>query len=395
MKDEQPKDPLYPEGYDNLELKEKIKAQSERLKEEKEHSQDFNSEKGFKTLKKINKYASTIFSREQREDLEDEKKKRIGIIITTLIILTLVISTYYFLVYAPSQANLEEAQTEKLNELHTLYSGPLASASEAFNIEKEIKESRNSFEVESIDILGPATKDWKNHHIKAIGTNHDDFNRTMAIYESNTTKNAIMPTTEALSFVNNNNAEILSQVKFEKPNTVSVPILISRLQASGGLLSVGSIVDIYTTNNTNQTTTINETSPDISGCTVLSILRCEESGEIESEYGKAQTVVQGNNTNPNENTETFRGNVLELIKGSIAGGYNEQETIDMLNDYGIKLSNYEREINLGELDAQYLLLLETPADKVNYMLNNMENIILTIPTKNAPSWMIQEITESQ
>ena len=66
----------------------------------------------------------------------------------------------------------------------------------------------------------------------------------------------------------------------------------------------------------------------------------------------------------------------------------------MLKNYGLKLSNYEREINLGELDAQYLLLVETPSNKVNYMLNNMENIILTIPTKNAPSWMVEEIQSS-
>ena len=327
------------------------------------------------------------------EPIEDEKKKKIGIIITTLIILTLIMSAYYFLIYEPSQANLEEAQTTKLNELHSLYKGPLASATEAFNLEKEITESKNAFEVETVDVMGPATKDWKQHHQKAIETNHDDFNRTMAIYETNTSKNAIMPVSEALNFVNNNDATILSNVKFEKPDTVSVPILISRLQASGGLLSVGSVVDVYTTNQTNQTD-FNSTSPDISGCTILSILRYEESGNIESEYGKAQTLVQGNTTNPNENTETFRGNVLELIKGSLAGGYNEEETIAMLKNYGLKLSNYEREINLGELDAQYLLLVETPSNKVNYMLNNMENIILTIPTKNAPSWMVEEIQSS-
>ena len=63
----------------------------------------------------------------------------------------------------------------------------------------------------------------------------------------------------------------------------------------------------------------------------------------------------------------------------------------MLKDYGIKLSNYERQINLGDLDAQYMILLETPQDKVNFLINNMENIILTIPTSNAPDWMINEI----
>ena len=46
--------------------------------------------------------------------------------------------------------------------------------------------------------------------------------------------------------VNENDAEILSKIKFDEPNTVSVPILISRLQAGAGLVNVGSVVDIYT-----------------------------------------------------------------------------------------------------------------------------------------------------
>lgn len=83
-----------------------------------------------------------------------------------------------------------------------------------------------------------------------------------------------------------------------------------------------------------------------------------------------------------------------MIKGSMMKGYSEQETLEMLKGYGVKLSNYERQINLGDLDAQYMLLIETPQDKVSYMLNNMDNIILTIPTSNAPNWMINEINST-
>ena len=99
-------------------------------------------------------------------------------------------------------------------------------------------------------------------------------------------------------------------------------------------------------------------------------------------------------TNPNENTQTFKSNVLELLKGSIINGYNEKQTAELLQNYGIKLSNYERQINLGDLDAQYMLLVETPQDKVNFLLDNMDQIILTIPTTNAPSWMVNEINST-
>lgn len=83
-----------------------------------------------------------------------------------------------------------------------------------------------------------------------------------------------------------------------------------------------------------------------------------------------------------------------MIKGAIVNGYDENETFDLLKSYGVKLSNYERQINLGDLDAQYMLLVETPQDKVNYLINNMDNIVLTIPTSEAPDWMISEISST-
>ena len=41
-----------------------------------------------------------------------------------------------------------------------------------------------------------------------------------------------------------------------------------------------------------------------------------------------------------------------------------------------------------------MLLVETPQDKVNFLLDNMNQIILTIPTTNAPSWMVSEINST-
>ncbi|MDO5848173.1 MAG: DUF515 domain-containing protein [Methanobrevibacter sp.] len=397
MNNKIPEDSIYPYEYEeNTEsLKRKIQKQKElnrpRLKEEHEE----NITNDLKIFEKINERLSKIFKSSSSDIGEDEKKKKIGIAITTLIVIVLITSCYYFLIYEPSQKSLEEARTEKLNELHSLYKGPLASSTESFTLEKQIKKAKSAHEVNAINIMGPATKDWREFQKKAINENHDKFNRTMAIYQTEDNKTVIMPISDAFTIVNNNGANILSNIEFKKPNTISVPILLSRLQAGAGLISVGSIVDIYTQNNLNNSQNLeNDSSLAISGCTVVSIMRCEASGEIESEYGTSQTLVKGNNTNPNENTKTFTANVIEMIKGSLAGGYNERQTLNLLKNYGVKLANCERGINLAELDAQYLLLLEVPHDKVNYVLDNMDNIILTIPTSNAPTWMVNELKDT-
>ena len=386
MNNKKPRDPLFPKGFEEAkELKKQIPQN---------YPKPNKKDDELTPLKKLNHKLGVYLTPDSVEITDDEKKRKIGLIITTLILTTLILSAYYFIVYEPSQEELTLAKTTKLNELHDLYCGALTTSPNAFLLEEKINDANSPDEINRINILTPATKDWKSFHKKSVFANQDKYNRTMAIY-SNESKNVILPTSQAMQIVNENTAEVLSKIKFEKPNTVSVPILVSRLQAGAGLINVGSVVDVYTNYNyTDDNYTTNDTSPDISGCTVLAIMRYEDSGEIDSEYSKAAMIVKGNNTNPKENTKTFSSDALELIKGAMLEGYDEEETFEMLKDYGIKLSNYERQINLGDLNAEYMLLIETPQDKVDYMINNMDNIVLTIPTSKAPEWMINEISST-
>lgn len=383
-----PRDPLHPRGFEETqELRNQITRDFPKPNKKEEKDE-------LSPLKKLNHKLGIYLSPKTTSISDEEKKRKIGVIISTIIIITLVVSAYYFIIYEPTQEQLSIAKTTKLNELHDLYSGALATSPNALLLENKINDAQSPEEIETINILTPATKDWKSYHKKSIGLNQDRYNRTMAVYE-NESKNTIIPISEAMEILNENDATILSKIKFEEPNTVSVPILVSRLQAGAGLVKVGSVVDIYTNyNSSDDNYTTNSSAPKISGCTVLSIMRYEENGEIDSEYSKTKMTVRGNDTYPRENTRGFSSDVLEMIKGAIVNGYDENETYKMLEDYGVKLSNYEREINLGDLDAQYMLLIETPQEKVNYVLNNMDNIVLTIPTSEAPDWMVKEINST-
>ena len=387
MNTKKPKDPLYPKGFEETrELKKQIYDDFQKPSKKDEQDE-------LTPLKKLNRKIGIYLSPKSIDISDNEKKRKIGVIITTIILLTLIISAYYFIIYEPSQEQLSLAKTTKLNELHELYSGALATSPNVLLLENKINDAATPEEVETINIITQATKDWKTFHKQSINLHQDKYNRTMAVYE-NESKNTIISTTEAMEIVNENDATILSQIKFEEPNTVSVPILVSRLQAGAGLVKVGSVVDIYANSNSTYENASNSTAPEISGCTVLSIMRYEENGEIDSEYSKSKMIVAGNTTNPKENTKSFSSDVLEMIKGAIVNGYDEKETFEMLENYGVKLSNYERQINLGDLDAQYMLLIETPQDKVNFILNNMDNIVLTIPTTDAPDWMVTEISST-
>ena len=382
MSNKKPRDPLFPKGF------EKTKNIKEQFKEETLPKPSKKDE--LSPLKRLNHKLGVYLNPKDTNITENEQKRKIGIIITVLILITLIIASYYFIIYQPQQEELSLMKTTKLNELHDLYSGPLVTSSNALILENKINEAKSIEELSSINILTSATKDWKSYHKKTINANEDNYGRIMIVY-LNESKDVLINYSDAMKIVSENDAKVLSQLKFEKPNTVSVPVLLTRLQAGAGLINVGSVVDVYLNSNYTDENNTNNNSPQISGCTVLSIMRYEENGEIDSEYSKSSMHIKGNTTYPRENTKGFSSNVLELLKGSIIKGYDEKETISMLNNYGIKLSNYERQINLGDLDAQYMLLIEVPEDKVNFMINNMEDIVLTIPTSKAPTWMVDEL----
>gem|GEM_PF-466568 len=399
----------------------------------KDNDEDFenNSDEIILNEKKFNlrdlfKLNKKDFNKIKNRIVTDEDAKTLmGAAIFGLILIVLVSSSYYFFFYQPFQDELATAKIAKLNELNSFYKGPLALDNEAFTLKSQIENAKSSQEIETIDIIRPATESWRFYHNKEINIVKDDFNRVMATYTSNKTKNVIMDIDNAHKMVADNDAMVLANIEFKKPDTVAIPILVTRLQAGAGLISVGTIVDIYTLNSEDiynqQDSSISENGnesnsntsdspsnqnlldsdnnessslyegPDVSGVTVLAIMRSKESGSIDANYIKTKINVNGTITNQIETTDSFSTDVDEMLRGAIAGGFNEAVIAQLLDKYGLKLSDYERRSNLAELDVQYLLLIEVPRGDVLYVINNMDSLILTIPIEHAPNWMVDEL----
>ncbi|KZX15497.1 hypothetical protein MBCUT_14940 [Methanobrevibacter cuticularis] len=415
----------------------KYNSSSDLVQNKKEKKQ-FN----LKDIIKLDKNSVKDFKKTFLSKDDDETKTMVGGAIFGLIIIVLLFSSYYFLIYSPSQDALAAAKTSKLNELNSLFKGPLALDNDAFVIKSQIESANSPEEAKSIDILRPATAKWREYHNRIINNAHDDFNRVMAVYEATSNKkNVIMDVEDAHSFVDENDGTSLANLEFKKPDTVAVPILISRLQAGAGLLTVGSIVDIYSLNSesnqisdsksNDQSTDQNDSqsgssessdqevsnddsnsnssyissptssddkkisnSPIISGATILAIMRSKDSGVIDANYIKTHITTNGDQINQIEDSKSFSTNVEEMLRGAITGGFNEKEIADLLNSYGLTLSNYERSSNIAEIDVQYLILVEVPREDVSFVINDMDNLILTIPTSYAPTWMVNELQDT-
>jgi len=279
------------------------------------------------------------------------------------------------------------------------FKGPLATDPQKQAILAEIDSGQTPEEVLAVDVLGPATKSWRKYQSQEINTKKDRFNRVMVLYnvtEGNqtTSKRAIMKVSDAQKIVNEADATVLANMAIQTPDTVAVPIMISRLQAAGGLIGVGSMVDIYLNVNqtgNNTTVTSQETTPRISGATVLAILRAKDSGSVDASILRSQNISMNTMSSGVSMEKKTAADVEQLLRAAAAGGLSEEDIRAILQNYGIRLSDYERAANLGELDATYLIILEVPREDVPFLIQNMNSIILTVPTQNAPEWMIREL----
>ena len=350
---------------------------------------------------------------------DDDQKTLVGAAVFGVILIVVAVVGYYFLFYAPYQDTLNNAKMQKYNEVNSYFKGGLASDPKKQILLAEIDSSVTPDQVLAVDVLGPATTSWRTYQNQQINTKKDAYNRVMITYTAGNTstdqtsdgeKDRMMNVTAAQEIVNEADAAVLSNMYIETPDTVAVPILVSRLQAAGGLVTVGNTVDVYLRTNAstqstgNETNTSTSTSPEISGATVLAILRSSSTGTIDANLTQAQSAAaaaaaaSGNASygaaagyGASKSKSVQVTNVQELLKAAASRTWNQNQITSLLNSYGWRLSDYEMLSNTGELDAQYMILLEVPREKAPFLIQNMDSVMLTVPTQAAPTWMINEL----
>ncbi len=336
---------------------------------------------------------------------DDDQKTLVGAAVFAIIFVVLVGAAYYFIIYAPYQESMTAAKQAKITEVDTYFKGPLALDPRKSSILAEIDGGTTPESVLAVDVLGPATSAWREYQNQQIKSKKDPYGRVMISYEASGQKNMIMKASEAKKIVNEADAAVLSNLEIEVPDTVAVPIIIDRLRAAGGLVNVGDTVDVYlTTTNTTTDQPTNATNatqpvvkpvdtsmPNISGCTVLAILRAKESGEMDADLKQSQSIAINTLTMTNLRQQSAEGGLQELLKAAASRTWNEGQVKSLLNAYGWRLSDFERVSNLGELDVKYMLLLEVPRENALFLMQNSDYVQLTVPTQDAPQWMVKEL----
>ena len=342
-----------------------------------------------KSLEENNDSPKLLHRKKSLKNKENEELLT-GIIVVFLII-TIIFSTgYYFLIFAPQQNELNNLKQEKINQVNNLLDEDENHNKEA--ILSEIERCDDIQSLNNLDVELMAYPILKNSLLNQLKEYKDKYNR-VELHTDNTTD--IMNINNATNYINSRDANTLSSISIKPVDSVIVPLSINRKQAASGLITVGDIVDIYKTNtyqpeevtvsDENQSDTDNNinihTSKIVGGSKVVSILRSKDSAVIEQNTELSQSPKTRNLS------QTSSLDIQQILSSKAAGTYDESQIKILTDDYATRLSNYERTSKIGELDVEYIIMLEVPQNSVEYLIDNMDNIILTIPTYDAPSWV--------
>jgi hypothetical protein len=352
---------------------------------------------------------------------EEDQRTLVGAAVFGIILIILVGAGYYFLVYSPYQQTLVSAQNAKISEVNSYFKGGLANDPNKNSLLLKISTAQTPDQALAVDVIGPATTDWRNYQTQQITNKSDPYGRVQISYSTQPTtatdvgatassanvKNLIVKATDAQTIVNEADASVLANMDITTPDTVAVPVYLSRIQAAGGLLNVGDSVDVYQNVNTSAATTGNNTTaaptttssaaPEISGATVLAILRdTTSSSDYDANLSCATAVsIDGTGLGVASGSEA-KGTIEQVLQAGASGNWNQAQINTLLTAYGWKLSNFERVSNLGDMSANYLVVLEVPRANALWVIQNdnflaSSSLYLVVPTQSAPTWMIQEL----
>lgn len=366
----------------------------------------------YQRLDFLNSNNKQRLNRNEDHEIETDysnKEFNIGLIVIILIIILIVTFGYYLLIFQPQMQELQEHKNIKINQVNQLFNSSTSEDANKQAILAKIDSASTVSEVDNIDVYAWATPIIKNNLKEQIKTQKDKFGRVQ-INTDNTSN--IISQDDADKYLNTLDADKLSQTTISMPDTVIIPLSLNRRQAASGLIKTGDSVDIYNTNKelnnnqeqlnstgdntelsdeSNQTTNSTEfdnipvnSSIDkklVGGATVVSILRSKDSGSVDSNIELSQYPHTRNYT------QSSKVDIEEVIMAKSSGTFDESKLKILLDDYGWKISNYERLANIGDLDCEYIIMLEVPRDTTQELINNMDTLLLAIPSYDAPDWV--------
>jgi hypothetical protein len=309
---------------------------------------------------------------------------------------------------AQEQAKLAElatAKSDKIDEIRDAFAGlPQDYTAGRDRLTQDVKTSPTKEDVENIDYEIAALSSWRQFRTGEVDLKAAATGQVIALIGEKIVKDsgAIKSQIQILA-LSELKAMIIKETRSE-----FLPIRLPRDQITGGYANVDDRVNIHYRFFEN----INGTDfPRVKYLAkdgkVVEIMRAAGTISLSEAESQAQsgggTEGKGNVTSislggtsfsitdgPYGASAGFRSltkssvytvNLAEVQKAAAASKISEEELMKSLEKYGIRLTEIERETNIGDFSAEYLMLVEVTEDEAREVIRYLDkkaNILITI-----------------
>lgn len=307
----------------------------------------------------------------------------------------------------PREAPLPEVKAQVVDAVNRAFEGlPLAYSAEKRQLITRVNEATTSAEVRAVDYEEAANRAWRSYwigEVQAAAQKTGDI-ELKAGNDTYRTTDVILQKLNFISYT------VLKTASLRAIRAEYVPLRLTRLQAAGGMVEIGDVVNVYHKEGGNISILSRRSR-------VMAILRGKESGSInlaESERkmaggegsegkGSVSSVTGGSISSVegpfpasagykmSQTQSTYTVSIEEVQKVAAASKLPDGYIENALESYGIKLNKIERETNIGNMDAEYLILLEVGSDEapglVSKVLSPEERKNLFITMSEPSLWM--------
>jgi hypothetical protein len=361
---------------------------------------------------------------------EDARRKRLARIVGVFVLL-IILGGGFFLIYntllkapspgpipegpgappAPEGISLPEAKTLAARQINEAFEGlpPDYTAARSHLLEK-VQKAKSVSEIQAVDLKGTADLAWRAYwkdQVMELSRQTENIELNVG----NDTYRTVPIILQKLNFVPYG---LLKGASLREIRPEYVPLRLTRLQAAGGLVEAGDVVNVYHKEGGNITLLSKKAR-------VMAILRGKESGSI-SLSETERKIASGEGAEGKGIVESVTGSGIGSVEGPFAAsaGYKMTQTQssytvsieeiqkaaaasklpetlieDALAHYGIRLNWIERETNIGNIDAEYLLLLEVSDSEAPALVSKVltpeerKNLFITVAE---PTLWMKELT---
>jgi hypothetical protein len=289
-------------------------------------------------------------------------------------------------------AELANAKSEKIDEINDAFAGlPSGYSQEKDQLIQDVKTKKSVSDVDSMDYQVTVTDAWRIYR-------KDEVDEKAAINGgviANLGEKILKGADYIKKQIDVTDVSLLKGMAIKESRSEFIPIRLPRDQVTGGFADVGDRVNIHyrwveKVNGTDEAK-IKYLARDGK---VISIMRTagtislseteqqrQTGGGTEGKGNVSSITVGGYGITISdgpygasvgvkslEKSSSYTVNLAEVQKAAAASKVSEEEIMKDLEKYGVRLTEIERKTNIGDLRAEYLILIEVTEDEASELV---------------------------